>query len=71
MRNPLTKSQEALRGRKRADMTTAQLHEWIDACNKMEAWVKPAKARRTWKLAREDALTEIAKRAARQSPLEP
>ncbi len=63
MTNPLSKSQQSLRGRKRSDMTAAQLRDWIDACNKMEAWVKPAKARRTWKKAREDAELHLQARA--------
>jgi hypothetical protein len=63
--NPLSKSQESLRGRKRSDMSEAQLHDWIDACNKMEAWVKSAKARRSWKRAREEAEAELASRAKR------
>jgi len=28
-------------------MTDAQLHDWLDACTKMELHVKPAKARRS------------------------
>ena len=63
MQTPLSKAQEVLRGRKRADMTEAQLLDWIDACNKMESWVGAAKARRTWKAAREDAEQELSRRA--------
>ncbi len=65
--NPLTKSQERLRGVKRTDMTDEQLLEWIDACNKMEtAKNMPAKARRSWKKGREEALAEIEKRRNRK-----
>jgi hypothetical protein len=65
--NPLTKSQERLRGVKRADMTDEQLLEWIDACNKMETIRNmPAKARRSWKRGREEALAEIEKRKNRK-----
>jgi hypothetical protein len=46
-------------------MSEAQLHEWIDACDKMEAWVKPPKARRMWKQAGEEAEAELASRAQR------
>jgi hypothetical protein len=63
--NPLSKRQESLRGRKPSDMSEAQLHEWIDACDKMEAWVKPPKARRMWKQAGEEAEAELASRAQR------
>ena len=49
MSEPLTKSQQGLRGRKLCDMTNEQLREWIDACNRMEQWVKPAKSRRAWR----------------------
>jgi hypothetical protein len=62
MRTPLSKSQEMLRGRKRVDMTDAQLRDWIDACDKMETWVKSAKARRSWVNARADAEAEMARR---------
>ncbi len=69
MKIPLSKSQESLRGRKRSDMTEAQLRDWIAACNTMEAWVKPAKARRTWKRAREDAEAHLAALAQRKENL--
>jgi hypothetical protein len=56
MKNPLTKAQEALRGRQIADMTEQQLRLWIDACDRMEVWSHtPAKARRGWKRSREVA----------------
>ena len=66
MQNPLSDEQEALRGRKRPDMTDAQLRLWIDACNKMELWVKHAKGRRTWVRARRDAEEELARRVKKQ-----
>lgn len=65
MTNPLSKRQEAMRGRKRVDMTDAQLRDWVSACDKMEKWVKAAKARRTWVRARADAESELMRRAER------
>jgi len=55
MAQPLTRSQHLLRGRKIADMTVDQLREWIDACNKMETWVKDGKSRRSWTRSRAEA----------------
>ncbi len=46
MQQPLTKSQQELRGRSLCEMSIGQLHEWIDACDKMERWVDAKKARR-------------------------
>jgi hypothetical protein len=67
---PLSKSQQALRGRKIADMTDAQLVEWIDACQKMEAWPRiEAKGRRGWKDSRLAAELEIERRATKLSKL--
>lgn len=58
--NPLSKTQESLRGRKIADMSIEQLREWIDACNRMEEWkYTPAKARRGWKASRARAQAEL------------
>jgi hypothetical protein len=51
------------------DLTDAQLQLWLDACDKMMRWVKPAKARRTWKAGRERAEAEIAKRKERAARL--
>lgn len=65
MKNPLTQEQESLRGRRVEDMTDAQLRLWIDACYKMMVWVRPAKARRSWKTERERGEVEIAKREVR------
>lgn len=62
MTNPLTKAQEALRGRKVADMTGQQLRLWIDACDRMEALRNlPAKARRSWKNSREKAVEALSR----------
>jgi hypothetical protein len=60
--DPLTKSQQALRGKKVADMTDAQLRDRLDACAKMELHVKPAKARRSWKSAAREAQAELHRR---------
>ncbi|MBA4016738.1 MAG: hypothetical protein C0483_06075 [Pirellula sp.] len=63
-RSPLTRSQEALRGWDVRDMSIEQLRDWIAACEKMEVWVKPAKARRSWKLGFVEATEELASREA-------
>jgi hypothetical protein len=65
MQGPLSREQEALRGRKLADLTDAQLERWIEACDTMERWVTASKARRSWKESRKKAMAEIAKRRAR------
>ena len=65
MQSPLTRQQESLRGRRVEDLTDEQLLIWLDACDKMMRWVKPAKARRTWKAGRERAEAEIATRQER------
>ena len=65
MTQPLTRSQHLLRGRKIADMSIAQLHEWIDACNKMEAWVKDSKSRRSWTKSRAEAEAALEARSAK------
>jgi len=59
---PLSKSQQQLRGRKLADMTIDQLRDWIDACEKMERWLKPAKARRTWRRSGLEAREKLQRR---------
>jgi len=59
---PLSQSQQRLRGRKIADMTDDQLRDWIDACTRMEKWVKPAKARRSWKQSGQEAMEELERR---------
>ena len=63
--SPLTGEQERLRGRRVEDLTDAQLLIWIDACEKMRVWVKPAKARRTWTAGLKRAQQEFEKRRAR------
>ena len=62
MAEPLTRSQQQLRGRKISDMTVEQLRDWIDACDKMETWVGAAKARRGWRLSGIEAQAELARR---------
>ena len=62
MPEPLTKSQQQLRGRKLADMTDEQLRDWIDACGKMEHWLSAAKARRGWRLSGIEAEDELQRR---------
>jgi hypothetical protein len=69
MGEPLTKSQQKLRGRKVTDMNIDQLIDWISACDKMELWVKPAKARRSWKEGAQKARCELERR--RPSPESP
>jgi hypothetical protein len=60
--DPLTKTQQALRGRDLRDMSPVQLRDWINACEKMERFVKFNKARRGWKQSREEALAELERR---------
>jgi hypothetical protein len=63
VKNPLSRTQESLRGRKIVDMSVAQLREWIDACVRMEEWkYTPAKARRGWKASRAKAEVELERR---------
>ena len=56
---PLTKDQQALRGRELRDMSPTQLRDWIEACEKMERSVKFKKSRRAWKQSREQAVAEL------------
>ncbi len=65
MAEPLTRSQQSLRGKKIADMTDTELRDWLDACTKMEFHVKPAKARRSWKAGALEAEIELKSRASR------
>ena len=65
MAEPLSKSQQALRGRKLCDMSVEQLKDWIDACDKMELWVGYAKARRGWRKSGIEAENELKKRMAK------
>lgn len=64
MGEPLTKSQQSLRGRNVKDMTVDQLHDWIAACDAMEHWVASPKARRSWTTSREQASAELQNRSA-------
>lgn len=62
VKNPLSKNQEKLRGRKVSDMAIEELKSWIEACNRMEKWVSYNKARRSWTQSRMEAETELEKR---------
>jgi hypothetical protein len=62
MKNPLTKQQEQLRGKKVNDMTNHELEIWVQACDKMENWVDVNKARRSWTKSRDEAESELEKR---------
>jgi hypothetical protein len=42
---PLSTSQQKLRGRKIVDMNDDQLADWIAACHSMEAWPVPQNAK--------------------------
>lgn len=60
---PLTKEQQALRGKKITDMTLHELRIWIEACNRMEKWITGAnKARRSWASSGVEAEEELRKR---------
>lgn len=61
MDNPLTKEQEELRG-KNISSFSIELNEWIEACERMEVWVKTNKARRSWARSKEKAECELSKR---------
>lgn len=58
----LTTTQQTLRGRDLRDLSLDQLRNWIDACEKMEHWVKYKKARSGWKQSHEQATAEIERR---------
>jgi hypothetical protein len=62
MNSLLTKQQEKLRGKKVSDMTILEITTWIEACDKMENWVKGNKARRSWTQSRDEAENELIKR---------
>jgi hypothetical protein len=63
LNQPLTKEQQALRGRRVQDMTPEQLRTWIEACDRMEQWAHiPAKARAGWKRSRILAEAELSRR---------
>lgn len=66
MSSPLTKQQENLRGKKVIDMTNEELEIWINACDKMENWVKHNKARRSWTTSRDEAELELEQRNQNQ-----
>jgi hypothetical protein len=67
-RQPLSRSQQRLRGRKVSDMNDAQLRDWIDACTKMEEWRGiDGKARRGWKESRAAARAELERRSGASS----
>ena len=66
-RTPLSASQQSLRGRSVQNMTVDQLRDWIDACCKMENWVKFAKARRGWRQSGQDAQEELQRRPERST----
>lgn len=59
---PLTKIQQALRGRDLHDLSLDQLRDWIDACEKMEHWVKYNKARKEWRQSHEQTVAELERR---------
>ena len=67
MAEPLSKSQQQLRGRKILVMSVEQLRDWIDACDKMEAWVDAAKARREWRLSGIEATEELERRKSKSN----
>ena len=60
--NPLTKQEEKLRGKNVRDMNSDELRIWINACDKMENWVKYNKARRSWTESRKQAIAELQSR---------
>jgi hypothetical protein len=63
MIEPLSKSQQQLRGRKLMEMSDEQLEDWIDACHKMEKWIRMApKARRSWRISGIEAQSELDQR---------
>ena len=62
MAEPLSKSQQKLRGREIRIMTDEQLVDWIYACYAMEKYVNHNKARRGWKHSGQEAEAEIDRR---------
>lgn len=54
-KDPRTKRDYALTKKGVDNMSAAELQEWIRTCVKMEAWVRAAKSRRSWKEARVEA----------------
>jgi hypothetical protein len=62
MNEPLTESQQSLRGHQIADMAIYQLHDWILACRRMEVWAQSAQDRTTWKTCGQEVVTELERR---------
>jgi hypothetical protein len=62
MDEPLTESQQRLRGYKISNMAIYQLHDWISACRRMAHWAKSAQDRTIWKTSGQEALTELERR---------
>lgn len=61
---PLTKEQNALRGRRLEELSSDELRLWIDACDRMETWPgMPAKSRRGWKMSKSAAFVLLAEKA--------
>jgi len=71
MADPLSKSQQKLRGREIRVMTDEQLVDWIHACHAMEKWVGHKKARHAWKLSGKEAEAEIQRRELRKNKANP
>jgi hypothetical protein len=62
MGEPLSKSQQKLRGHEIRVMTDEQLVDWIHACHAMENYVTHNKARRGWKQSGQKAEAEVNRR---------
>lgn len=62
MSEPLTKSQQQLRGKQVRDMSIDELNDWIVARDRMEVWLQHNKARRSWKDSRDEAEEELTRR---------
>jgi hypothetical protein len=70
MAQPLSKSQESLRGKKIVDMSVSELKDWVAACDAIEVWKHtPSKTRRGWKRSREEAIAELARRGESTEPV--
>jgi len=54
-KDPRTRRDYALTKKGVSNMSAAELQEWIRLCEKMEDWVRAAKARRSWKESRVEA----------------
>ena len=64
MDEPLTESQQKLRGRQISEMAIYQLHDWIAACKRMGLWAKTYEERTAWKESGQQAVTELERRVA-------